>query len=121
MADIDRTAERQFLAELLAATRGGRVTWTGALKPGCYQYIAGDYLLALVDEGEGPALALHHLSGHRLETLHPHLFSGPDGAHDLGGLFAEMFDLARIQALGLRRRWRHLAKQLAGAPTQAGA
>ena len=114
MAD-ERNPERQFVHELLNATRGGRVNWTGTVLPGRHQFIAGDYLVAIGDEAGAPVLALHHVSGHRLEILHPVQFGAEGGEPDLAPVFEELLELARSQALGLRRRWRWLSKQVAAA------
>lgn len=114
MAGTDFSIELQFVAELLAATRAARVVWTGTVKPGCYQYIPGEYLLAIADDGDGPVLALHHRSGHRLQTLYPAMLLTPGGA-DMGPPFDELYALARSQALGLRRRLRQITKQIATA------
>lgn len=112
MLDAERNAERQFLGELLAATRSGRVAWTGTVIPGCCQFVAGDHLVAIREEDGAPAVALHHVSGHRLGTLRPAQFAADDEHAGLEPVFAELLELAHIHALGLRRRWRQLAKHV---------
>ena len=119
MLNLDRQSERQFLGELLAASRAGRVTWTGSVLPGCHQFVAGEYVVAVTDENGEPVVALHHASGHRLETLRPGQFADPEGGENLAPLFKELVELARVQALGLRRRWRQLSRQIAPQPLAA--
>jgi hypothetical protein len=117
---VDRTTERQFLQQLLVATRASKALWTGTIKPGCYQYNAGEYLLAIAaDPAHGFTLSLHHASGNPLEILTPALLAAGGEQPDLKADFAELYELARIQALNLRRRWRRLTAELRnGSPAQ---
>jgi hypothetical protein len=117
MADPDRRAERQFLNELLAATLAGRVAWTGTIRPGCWQFVAGDYLVAVDGDGGEPAIALHHVSGYELETLRASQFADEDEGDEVPALFGDIVAAARAHALGLRRRWRLLGRQIAAANT----
>jgi hypothetical protein len=114
----DLSGERQFIEELLQATRTGRANWTGSIRPGCFQLVAGDYLVAIVaDPQAGHSLGLYHSSGHLIEALSADRLSLPEGP-DFAPLFEELHELARRQALGLRARWRRFSRVLATA--QAG-
>ena len=115
MAEQDKSTERQFVRELVDATRAGRVAWTGTIRPGCYQYSAGDYLVTVANYPEGIAIVLHHCSGHQLDALR----AVPTEGDEMSALFAELLELARTQSLGLRSRWQGLGKQLANAPAAA--